>query len=224
MWNRSLRNFSAAGVIVLLVAAVMNGGVAPALVQGISNASPPSSGHQPIYQERVLDLPEDAGVWHTTIVYPEHAPSDAASRRLAAALSSEARLRSLVAQTKTHTYATSDPLWQRRLQQHYGVTAPALIVQQPDGRVCYKASGNNLPEDARVLADQIANSLAQCRPRPTPSPQPTPAPPGPAVTIPDIGPTTPATETGDASLLWMVAVPILAGLGGLLQEWKQSNV
>lgn len=224
MWNRSLRNFSAAGVIVLLIAAVLNSAAAPVLMQAASGTAQPPPDQPLVYEERVLDLPEDAGVWHTTIVYPEKHPSDVASRRLAAALSSEARLRSLLAQTKTHTYATSDPLWRQRLQQHYGVTAPALIVQQPDGRVCYKASGNNLPGDARLLADQIATSLEQCRPRPTPTPQPTPAPLTPAVTIPDIGPTTPAALDGDSSLLWMVIVPILAGLGGLLQEWKQSNV
>ncbi|HTN73745.1 MAG TPA: hypothetical protein VL096_00810 [Pirellulaceae bacterium] len=213
MWNQSLRNFSATGVLVLLVLALTTPWLEPATVE-VKPAAP-------LYRERVLQLPEDAGVWHTTVVYPEKTPSDAASRRLAAALVADERLRSLIAQTHTHVYSLHDPLWQQRLQKHYGVAAPAIIVQQPDGQVCYKASGANLPTDPSLLADEIAQSLSQCRPKPTPSPQPTPQP-QPAL-IPDLNTRTPANESDDSHLLWLVTLPILAGLGGLYQEWKQSN-
>lgn len=226
MWNLSLRNFSAAGVLVLLVAAVASAwntaedGSTPTMLQ--------TQMHQlarQVYRERVLALPEDAGVWHTTVVYPDKHPSDAPSRRLAAALASEERLRSLLAQTQTHVYAVSDPLWKQRLQPHYGVAAPAIIVQQPDGRVCFKASGASLPTDAGALADGIAQAVGQCRPRPSPAPTPSPAPSPvvPPTTIPDLGPATPVESDDGTAVLWMIAVPLLAGLAGLYQEWKQSN-
>ncbi len=226
MWNRSLQNISAAGVLMLLIALAINAGH----IEETPSLSPPTTASPttlspPVYRERVLTLPEDAGVWHTTVVYPEKNPSDGASRRLAAALASDERLRSLTAQTSTHVYALSDPLWRHRLQKYYSVAAPAIIVQQPDGRVCYKASGANLPSDADALADDIAAALGQCRPRPspTPTPSPVPTPDPPPSLIPDITPAPPPASDEGTSVLWMIAVPVLAGMAGLFQEWQQSN-
>lgn len=227
MWNKPLRNFCVAGVTALLAVTISHAwspasrdvnviAAHDALAERVEQLS------TQLIRERVVDLPEDAGVWHTIVVYPDRSPSDAASRRLAAALASEDRLRSLTAQTKTHVYAISDPLWRGRMQQHYGVAAPALIVQRPDGRVCYKASGANLPADASVLADDVIAAIADCRPRPQPSPTPGPAP-SPAPVIPDVAPRTPANSGDDSHVLWMIAVPLVAGLLGLYQEWKQSN-
>lgn len=224
MWNKPLRNFSVAGVLVLLIAAIANAWSPDTTIESETHVlrSQVHALSQRLVREQVIDLPEDAGVWHTIVVYPDRTPSDPASRRLAAALAAEDRLRSLTAQTKTHVYATSDPLWKERLQRHYGTTAPALIVQRPDGRVCYKASGASLPGDAVTLADDIAAAIADCRPRPTPTPQPSPAPQPPA-TIPDLSPGKPTTAPDESHVLWMIAVPMLAGLLGLYQEWKQSN-
>lgn len=225
MWNLPLRNFSAAGVAALLLAAIWSSATPPAAKLNVEPELPTA---EPTLSERVLELPEDAGVWHTTIVYPQRNPSDAASRRLAAALASEPRLQSLLAQTKTYLYAASDPLWRERLARYYGDATPAIVLQRPDGRVCYKASGANLPAEPTALGDAIAASLAQCRPRPAPSPTPAPSPsPQPAPTIPDLAPRTPelapSDETGESHVLWMIVIPIAAGLAGLAQEWKQSN-
>jgi hypothetical protein len=230
MWNLPLRNFSAAGVALLLLAAVCQPlNHEPAVREEAAPGAPVVKVDQPDapLAERILQLPEDAGVWHTTIVYPQHSPSDAASRRLSAALVSDARLRSLLAQTKTYVYASTDPLWRERLQKYYGDATPAIVLQMPDGRVCYKASGANLPAQPHELADAIATALEQCRPRPAPTPAPSPTP-SPQPTIPDLTPPalTPATPeaTNDGGLaLWMILAPLVAGLAGLVQEWKQSN-
>jgi hypothetical protein len=225
MWNKPLRNFSFCGVLALLAVAAAN-------AARFDEPRPTSQDTQlaqevralsaELLRERVIDLPEDAGVWHTIVVYPDRERSDTASRRLAAALASDERLRSLTAQTKTHIYALGDPLWRERLQQHYGSSAPALIVQRPDGRVCYKASGANLPSDPRALASDIAAAIADCRPKPSPAPSPAPAP-QPAPTIPDLAPRQPANNEEDQQVLWMIAVPMIAGLLGLYQEWKTST-
>jgi hypothetical protein len=231
MWNLPLRNFSAAGVAALLLAALWSSATQPVATPDLPpDITPEPALAEPTLSERVLELPEDAGVWHTTIVYPQRNPSDAASRRLAAALASEPRLQSLLAQTKTYIYAASDPLWRERLARYYGDATPAIVLQRPDGRVCYKASGANLPAEASALGDALATAIAQCRPRPAPSPSPSPSPqpgpqPGPA--IPDLTPrvpeVTPATDSGESHVLWMIVIPIAAGLAGLAQEWKQSN-
>jgi hypothetical protein len=224
MWNKPLRNFSAGGVLALLAVAIANAfGSAPQSPSLVEPRLTAEARAPELLRERVIDLPEDAGVWHTIVVYPSREPSDAASRRLAAALASDERLRSLTAQTKTHVYALSDVLWRERLQAHYGSASPALIVQRPDGRVCYKASGANLPTDPRQLADDVAAAIADCRPKPAPQPTPTPAPaPSPAPQIPDLSPRPPADTQDDQQVLWMIAVPMLAGLLGLYQEWKQT--
>jgi hypothetical protein len=222
--NKALRNFSFCGVLAMLAAAVANASRGaldehPSQRQLAAQVQMLSA---ELLRERVIDLPEDAGVWHTIVVYPDRERTDAASRRLAAALASDERLQSLTAQTKTHVYALGDPLWRERLQQHYGAAAPALIVQRPDGRVCYKASGANLPSDPRVLAGDVAAAIADCRPKPSPNPSPAPAP-SPAPTIPDLAPRHPANQDDDQQVLWMIVVPMIAGLLGLYQEWKAST-
>lgn len=225
MWNKPLRNFCVAGVIALLIMSGMSAWRPDAADQ--ANAASVTSLEarvselsSKVLREQVIDLPEDAGVWHTIVVYPSATPSDVASRRLASALASNDRLRSLAAQTKTHVYALGDPLWRERLQPHYGAAVPALIVQRPDGKVCYKASGANLPGNAEQLADEVAAAIGNCRPRPEPQPAPSPSP---APTIPDIAPRPAPSGGSDTHALWMIVVPIVAGMLGLYQEWKQSK-
>src|SRR5690606_28925291 len=88
MWNKPLRNFSVAGVLALLVAAMANAWSPDLAHDSATHAlrSQVQELSQRLVREHVLELPEDAGVWHTIVVYPDRTPSDPASRRLAAAL------------------------------------------------------------------------------------------------------------------------------------------
>jgi hypothetical protein len=103
-------------------------------------------------RDRVIELPEDGGVWHTILIYPDRNLSDAASRTLSANMASTPRLQSLVAQTKKHVYTPADP-WVKRWMPT--VPTPSLIVMRNDGGTIYKASGRNLPGDGEQIADDI---------------------------------------------------------------------
>lgn len=114
-------------------------------------------------RERVIELPEDGDKWHTTIVYRDP-QTDAASAKLAAQFAATPRLQSLLAQTHVHTWTAKDPIWRSRYAREFGNVAPGVEVQMADGRMIYKASGTNLPEDGEQLAGEIAAAVASCCP------------------------------------------------------------
>lgn len=192
--------------------------------------------------QEVLFLPEDGGLWHTTLIFPEDDASGGASRRLSEHFAHSPRLKKLATQTSLHRYTPSDPLFVTRYAPYFGGVFPALLIQRADGEVIYKVSGDAIPQDGEQLADEIAQAIDQCcplRPKPQPTPRPTPQPgpsPSPSITpeipridievIPDLRPvavTTPTepekepTKTPPASPLSpiLLLAPILAGALGL---------
>lgn len=178
------------------------------------------------YREHVLQLPEDANAWHTTVVYDAKTPVDAPSRQLAANMAATPRLQSLAAQTKLHVFTPQDPLFRDRVSVYYGTTFPQIIVQAGDGQVVYKASGANIPAHGEELADHIATAIRNCdrcrpRPNPQPNPQPTPAPVTPPA-IPDIGPTNPADSSERNIPVWLYLIPIVTGALGAFSQAKKE--
>lgn len=181
------------------------------------------------YQEHVVNLPEDASAWHTTLVYATKDASDAPSRTLANAFSTTPRLQTLLKQTTPHYMHPTDLMYRDRIAKYYGSTTPAVIVQMPDGKVVYKKSGDAIPYDGNQLANEIAAAIAacpNCRPRPQPQPSPTPAPTPdtPPAVIPDIGPTPDQQPANDDSVpVWLYLIPVGAGLFGGFRELRKEQ-
>jgi hypothetical protein len=177
-------------------------------------------------QERVMELPEDGGRWHTTLYFTGR--EDSASRHVAYMFASNPKLQSLISQTQYHEYYPGDKYAVAWLPTVGVGRSPAIVIQDPMGKPVFKAEGAQISSDARVLAAQIQQKLSDCRPgpRPTPTPSPTPAPtPGP-VPPPDLGPApTPPPEVkpeDNQKDLW-VLVGVLCGLAGAAALWTEFS-
>jgi hypothetical protein len=134
---------------------------------------------QGVISQEVLVLPEDGGLWHTTLIFPDDTAADQESRRLNDHFASSLRLKKLASQTSVHRYTPSDPLFASRYAPYFGGVFPALLIQKADGEVVYKVSGEAIPRDSEELANEIAQAIDQCcplRPKPQPTPSPTPQP------------------------------------------------
>lgn len=181
------------------------------------------------YGERVVDLPDDAGLWWLTFFHTSKNSvyTDANSRRLAAMFASHDRLRSLAAQTKPQVIYSTDPQYQAKLRNLIGGVhnrgLPAIVLQRPDGKVVFKRSAAAIPYDPEQLADDIqadidADAIARgfmlpvsrdCGPwRPRPDRdrwRPNRPDRG---RIPD---TRRRGSSGTSAALWVVGLPLLAG-------------
>jgi len=187
------------------------------------------------YEELIVELPEDGGVWHTTIVYGQSRETDPESRRIAAWFATDPKLRSLVAQTKVHQFTTGDKLYRERYSQQMGGETPQIWLQRSDGKVVYKKAGAKIPSSARDLANAIDLAIEQCpdcpkRPRPRP---PAPQPDSPDDVTPDdqppviddVGPDPGAALDLYANLrelpYWLLLVPVLAGFAAYLIVYRK---
>lgn len=91
-----------------------------------------------------------------------------------------------------HVKTKNDPIAAR-----YAATVgnwPAVVYQEPDGSVIFKASGKDVPRTAQ----EVASVGGRCRPLFRPDPEPTPAPVAP-VAPPVYEPTVPDTVVPDVS-------------------------
>jgi hypothetical protein len=157
-----------------------------------------------VYQERIINLPEDGSMWWTTIVLSNGQESKSLEQKF----SSDPRLISLLKQTKTAIYTPDDPMYRSRFVRYYGTITPQVIVQAPDGKIAYKASGSNIPSN---LADQIQYGIQNCRPKPEPEPvqpQPQPVDVIPDLNVPDDKP----VENETNVLLYLIPF-VTAGFG-----------
>lgn len=162
-------------------------------------------------RERVLDLPEDGDVWQFVQVYGDRTRTGP-SQKLAAQVATTPRLQSLLAQTKHYEFGP-DHWW---VKQHLpGIKAPAVLLQTGDGRVVYKAGGDNLPPDGEVLADEIAQRISECCPDDKPLER---RPDGRRI-IPDLRPEGPAR---DDSPLFTLVLLLASGAAGLYTRRQQS--
>lgn len=193
--------------------------------------------------QEVILLPEDGGLWYTTLVLPSESPSDQASRRLVEHFTRSPRLQKLTTQTTLHRYTPSDPLFAARYAPYFGGVMPALLVQRADGTVVYKVSGEAIPQSSEKLADEIALAIGQCcplRPKPEPSPKPSPEPSitpflpdvhidlvpdiRPVVEEPDVSPAqTPAKTPAPAPMSpVLLLAPIIAAALGLRRSSRRT--
>lgn len=174
-------------------------------------------------EERILDLPEDGDVWHTSLFVHPNWQAIPAERRLIAAFETEPRLVSLKAQSKYHLYTSDDPIYKERFASAVPVI-PALVVQRSDGEVIYKGSGDKVGDDPHSLGHAIKDTIrkqcpdGRCRPivpKPVPEPLPQPKP----EPIPDLGP--PATEPPNH--LWAILIGAAGLAAGVAAQWKKDG-
>lgn len=171
-----------------------------------------------LWSSRIVELPEDGQAYYTSLFTSQDWRSVPAERQLVAWFESDPRLASLMAQTHSKHYTRADKLYSR-YQRAIGDTLPAILIQNAQGKVLYKASGPNIPSGPSQLADQIT----QCFPRPKPddTPVPTPTPPLTLPPVPDVGVS--VTSGGDDSL-WIAAIVGAVFLGlGVAWAWRRES-
>lgn len=179
------------------------------------------------FGDRVIDLPEDARSWHTS-VFTADAPTPR-ERQLLGWFSSDPQLVLLRQQTLFHHYTPRSAVYSR-----YGnVTAgglPVVVLQDATGQVIFKASGENLPSAPWPLVRGIIESIrAHCPhcPRPKPAPEPLPEPddtPAEKPVVPDIrGPNQNTPRGRDDTLPVTVAVFIGAIAIGFLAAARRNG-
>lgn len=124
-----------------------------------------------------------------------------------------------------HVKTTSDPIASR-----YAATVgqwPAVVYQEPDGSVIFKASGKDVPRTAQEVASVgFTAAGGRCRPfRPEPEPTPSPvAPPAPPVyeptpsTVPD---TVSAPDESENTWVYLVIFGAVAGITAVI-AWARE--
>lgn len=175
-------------------------------------------------QDRILRLPEDGSVYHTSVFVHADWRRRPQDRTLIAWFGSNRRLLSLRSQTHYHVYTERTPLFKTRYSRTIKVL-PAVRVQTADGRVTYQSSVGNLPRSANGLADEIAGCLFKRRKdrnKPAPAPEPdvdVDVDVMPAPVIPDMA--EPVEKPEFPWLLLVIAV-ILAGAVPVIVHFKNA--
>jgi hypothetical protein len=171
-------------------------------------------------RERV-ELPEIEGHFWLTFLYADDWQQDAESVRLQNMFASDPRLVEMQQRCRVNSFGQMDPYLVERWRKYVGRQTPMVVLQAPDGQLCFKASRGNIPNSAEELVTQLQQSLAArfhrpcpgpC-PQPTPEPQPQPAPLAPVNPLPDtVGPAEEPRDAGDP--LWLLAVLGVSGMVG----------
>ncbi len=189
-------------------------------------------------QERVVNLPQDGGLWYVTLFGDE---TSGRYNEVQSWLRSDFRLQHLIEQCHYNEYLTGDV----RFRARYSANMPGLPcvrIQNSQGQVVSEWWGEYLPASASGLYDGIRNDLLNpelfnrrrcnpCRPFcPKPKPKPPVNPPvDPPVTPPDNPPVIdppadPEPQPAKHNLppWWaMLAAAILGAGFGAFQEWQQ---
>lgn len=183
------------------------------------------------FGDRVIDLPEDGGGWHTSVF--THDPPTAAEQRLLGFFASDPQLAKLKQQTHFHHYTPQSSVYSR-FTNLTSAGLPAIVLQDASGQVVYKSSGPATPNAPWPLVKGVIECIrAHCphcpRPKPQPAPpEPEPAPdvtPGPPNLIPDVvGPNqnTPS-DARDDTVPVTIAVFLLALGAGFVAAARRDD-
>jgi len=171
--------------------------------------------------DRVVDLPEDGRGrgYFTTVFTSSNWQRNGRERAIVEWFRENGRLTDLRRQTHWHHYTPGHRIWSRFRKVLDRL--PCVVVQDPDGYVIYKATGENVPSNEDELADEIARMLTnryaqrvdqqrlvgrrtpvrnvlrvvfRNRPSPQPAPSPSPPPVCPGPDCPDEPPVDPASD------------------------------
>ena len=168
--------------------------------------------------DRVIDLPDDADGWYTS-VFTQEKPSRR-ERQILDWFESDPQLARLKSQTHFNHYTPASSIYSRYANLTGG-GLPVVVLQDPSGTVVFKASGDAVPPApwplVRGIIDCIRAHCPHC-PRPKPKPTPEPAPddvPDDKPVIPDIiGPNEETPVGRDDTLAVTAAVFVLSLAAG----------
>lgn len=175
---------------------------------------------------RIIDLPEDGDLWHTSLFVRGDYRRIDPDRRLMAAFESQPQLVSLRAQTQFHDYPAEGADYRDRFAKHVPPEQlPAVLLQKSDGTVVFKASGAHVADDPNRLARHIRQAIQEdcrngrCRPRPVVPVQPAPFQPQPlpypVSPIPDLGPADNTVSPDVVIIGGFVLAIVVGGVVGL---------
>lgn len=165
--------------------------------------------------DRVIDLPEDAHAWYTS-VFTHQRPSQH-EKQLLDWFDNDPQLHRLKQQTHFHHLTPGSSIFSR----YDNLTAgglPVVVLQDAAGTVIFKASGERVPTTpwplVRGIIDCVRAHCPHC-PRPKPKPEPQPAPddePDEKPVIPDIVGPNEDTPVGRDDTLAVTAAVFVASL------------
>lgn len=188
-------------------------------------------------QDRVVNLPQDAGRWYVTLFGDV---ANAKYQEVKGWLQTNPQLKHLVSQCHFNEYATTDI----RFLERYAATMPGLPcirLQSSGGQVVSEWWGHYIPATPQGLYAGIRDDLLnpehfnRCplrrpcpKPQPHPEPEPKPEPkPEPIIDTPpviDPPPVEPTPEPAKSKLppCWALLGAVLVGsLAGVVQEWQK---
>lgn len=197
----------------------------------VSAALPPRARADSQLAEQVIDLPEDAQAWHTSVF--TNVRLTQREREILDWFVTDPQLSRLRTQTLFHHYNRASAVWPR----YANLTSaglPVVVLQDATGKVIYKASGEAIPRAPWPLVKGIVECIrAHCphcpRPRPTPQPEPVPEPlpdevPNDKPVIPDIiGPNDDTPSVGRDDTVPVTVAVFVASLAAGFVVAARSN-
>jgi hypothetical protein len=139
-------------------------------------------------EDRVVNLPQDAGKWHVSVVGNA---TDPRYNEIVGWFDTNASLKKLKNQVHFCPVTTGTAIYQARYSSNVKAL-PTVRLQKPDGTVVYEAAGKNIPMTAAGLNGALAGAVSTASglrpvlpwrremerrcPGPCPNPQPNPQP------------------------------------------------
>jgi len=103
-------------------------------------------------------LPEDGKACSLIVVDVPH--GSPAGKALVEMLNTTPELREIANRCQRHTFKPDSPLYLSRYASTFaGASLPIFAMCRPDGGVLYKASGANVPTDAKALTDELMHRI-----------------------------------------------------------------
>jgi hypothetical protein len=179
-------------------------------------------------EDQVLVLPTDANKLYLTVIGE---PGDEKFQQVRGWFKSDAALKAVKSQTHYNVISTDSKMFQRYAKST-GDT-PLVRLQQPDGKVIFQVSGENLPNTPAQLERgfkfewkrwKSPNGCpnGRCRPQPKPEPTPEPAPDEDEEITPDVQPD--VEPVNDLPPIWLAAVVIAIGAAlGVFKQFRETH-
>lgn len=107
-----------------------------------------------ITEQQVVTLPEDGKAYYTSLFLKADWQKDAKSRALKSWFDTNITLASLRSQTHFNIVTPADPQWKSKYSKTVA-ELPCFALTDAEGNVVYKISGNNIPNDSKILASEV---------------------------------------------------------------------
>jgi hypothetical protein len=202
--------------------------VFPGVTTWLSQIRDRSSVDQTV-EDYVRVLPEDGGEFHTSVfTHSDWQRRQSDIELLAAFKGRNPKLTKLASETQFHHYTPASRVYSR--YQNHVTALPAVWVQDAEGRMIYKASGPNVPQDSFRLFDDIREAFQERFPNRCPGPN-CPTPPQPPLATPVIeqplnpipDSVKPDAESSDDGYAVAGVVGVLLLVAGVGLAWRRQH-